>query len=621
MRWMSGLLANVLGVVALLCTIQASAMPIPYRLSYFDEQLKDEKVPNFIERFLGDQGLAVVMSESVRSIDATLNGPRTGTTAAVFDSVIRAHQLVYFYDGTAVHIYRTGERLTRDYSLPAPAVERLVRAAADLRLIGVGDRYNSFQASPATGLVSIIGTPRYVERLETLLKNVQSQTTMEPITLRYFPLKYAVATDTYMNVGNREIMVPGVATLLAQVMNARTPIVTRDSQRGSRRSAARNRLTDSSLGAVEPALGAPAEDHFLTESYQSSAPEIIRSFDAQVVADSARNAVIVRDTKDRMQMYADVLKSLDVISQVVEIEATIIDINTEKAKKVGFNWRWENAGFALQFGGATLPDGYSTFQRDSLRALNGGTGFANNGLPGFVGPDRIENLPLEAGLGGGAILGRSENHRFVARINALANNGVTRVVSRPQVATLNDVEAAIESTDTVYIPVNGTYAVDLFDVAAGTLLRVTPHVINEPAGRKIRLTVNIEDGSISSTPASRASDSANLSVTSRNQINTQVIIDEGQSVLLGGLIREQAGRGNAEVPGLGKVPLIGGLFRDRSDTSSRTERLFLLTPRLQRTNQITSQSHLDNTQFDVQSVFEQKADEEKNEQSDSKSDQ
>jgi type III secretion protein C len=471
-----------------------------------------------------------------------------------------------------------------------------------LRLANSRDRYNSFVASPATGLVSISGTPRYVERMEVVLSNVQAQTPVVPLTMKYFPLKYAVAADTYMNIGNREVLIPGVATVLAQVMGSRTPITV-----GARTTRpARNRLTNSSLSGVDPTL-AQAEDRFLSADYQSNAPSapIVASGatnQSQVVADAARNAIIVRDVKDRMALYAELIRALDVEAAVVEIEATIIDINTEKAKRLGFNWRWQNAGSELQFGSRGNPNGFSSFKPEALRALGGGNANDGTGLPATNGPS-ISGLPQFAGLGGGSILGLDDQHKFIARINALAEDGVTRIVSRPQVATLNDVEAAIESTETVFVPVNGTYAVDLFDVAAGTLLRVTPHIINDAGKRRIRLAVNIEDGVVDTRP-SGAPQVADFSLTRRNKINTQVVVDEGQSLLLGGLIRESASRGDSAVPGLGKIPVIGGLFRDRVDQRGRTERLFLLTPRLQARNEITTQSAPSSVDYDVNEIFE-----------------
>jgi type III secretion protein C len=594
------LMAVCLATFSLIHMAPVQARDIAFRASSFNEDLKEEKVPLFLERFLADQGLAAVLSNDVRTIEATLNGPRTGPSARVFDSVIKAYQLAYFYDGTAVHVYRSSERQTRDFSLSSESVERFMRAAADLRLIGQSDRYNSFVASPATGLLSISGTPRYVERMEAVIANVQAQTPIEPIALKYFPLKYAVAGDTYMSIGNREVMIPGVATVLAQVMGSSAPIST-----STRNTRANNRRTNSSVG--DAALGDPNvsnSDRFAGANYRSNAPVVASgaTSQSQIVADPARNAVIVRDTKDRIPFYAEVIRALDIPAAVVEIEATIIDINTDKAKRLGFNWRWQNAGSELQFGSGARSNGYSGFKPDALRALGGGGVNDGTGLPATTGPN-IAGLPQFPGFGAGTILGLDDQYKFIARINALADDGVTKIVSRPQVATLNDVEAAIEATETVYVPVNGTYAVDLFDVAAGTLLRVTPHVIEDNGKRRIRLSVNIEDGVVDTQP-SGASQVPNLSVTRRNKINTQVVIDEGQSVLLGGLIRESASRTTSAIPGLGKIPLIGGLFRDRVDQKGRTERLFLLTPRLHTTNQITTQSAQSSTEFNVSDVLE-----------------
>jgi type III secretion protein C len=592
-------LASLIGVGAVLPL--SYARDIAFRTASYNAELKDEKVPVFLERFLSEQGLAAVLSPQVQGIEATLNGPRVGSTRAVFESIMRAYQLTYFYDGSAVHVYRSNERDARDFSLPSESVERFIRAAADLRLANSRDPYNSFVASPATGLISISGTPRYIERMEVVLSNVQAQTPVTPLTMKYFPLKYAVAGDTYMNIGNREVLIPGVATVLAQVMGSRTPITV-----GARSTRpARNRLTNSSLGANDPTL-AQNEDRFLREDYRSNAPSSTvvsgANSQSQVVADTARNAIIVRDVKDRMSMYAELIRELDVEASVVEIEATIIDIDTTKAKRVGFNWRWQNAGSELQFGSRGNENGFSSFKPDALRALNGGGANDGTGLPATTGPN-INGLPQLPGFGAGSILGLDDQFKFVSRINALAEDGVTRIVSRPQVATLNDVEAAIESTQTVYVPVNGTYAVDLFDVAAGTLLRVTPHIINETDKRRIRLSVNIEDGNVG-TLASGAAQVASFSLTNQNKINTQVVIDEGQSLLLGGLIREEASRGQNAVPGLGKIPVIGGLFRDRVDQSKRVERLFLLTPRLQRRNEITTQSTPSALEYEVNAPFD-----------------
>src|SRR5690606_4467678 len=113
-------------------------------------------------------------------------------------------------------------------------------------------------------------------------------------------------------------------------------------------------------------------------------------------------------------------------------------------------------------------------------AVFGPAGTKDDFLPALLGNRGEGNIDLLRPLPGlslGGIIGDSS--RFIARVNLLAEDGITNIVSRPQVVTLNDVEAVIENSQTVYVPVGGAYEVDLFNVIAGTILRVTPHVVVE----------------------------------------------------------------------------------------------------------------------------------------------
>ena len=105
---------------------------------------------------------------------------------------------------------------------------------------------------------------------------------------------------------------------------------------------------------------------------------------------------------------------------------------------------------------------------------------------------------------------------------------------------------------------------------------MTPHVFDADGRARIKLLVNIEDGSASD----REVDS--IPVIERSTINTQALIDGGESLLIGGLVREFTGNTTSKVPLLGSIPGIGALFRSNTKTSNRVERLFLITPRLTR---------------------------------------
>jgi type III secretion protein C len=153
------------------------------------------------------------------------------------------------------------------------------------------------------------------------------------------------------------------------------------------------------------------------------------------------------------------------------------------------------------------------------------------------------------------------------------------------VVTLNDAEAVIESTQSVYVPVSGAFDEDLFGVMAGTVLRVTPHIIVDNGRQRIRLLVTIEDGNIQvSNQPTTGTNGQTLSqaVPSvvRNAVNTQAIIDVGQGLLLGGLNRRENTRTTNRIPLLGSIPLLGRLFRSDVTKRDTTERLFLISPQI-----------------------------------------
>ena len=269
--------------------------------------------------------------------------------------------------------------------------------------------------------------------------------------------------------------------------------------------------------------------------------------DTRIVADTLSNSVVIRDRADRMADYAELVAALDVEPEMIEIEATIIDLNTDRLRELGVNWRVQG------------DEAEGLFRRGSAadEDLVPGGDIARRGQGGVVS----------------LVLGDST--RFLARIRALEAQGAARVVSKPHVMTLSNVEALLDTTSTFFVRVEGEEEVDLFDVSVGTTLRVTPHVFDDDGdGTRIRLRVNIEDGSTTDRLVDR------IPVIERSTINTQALINEDESLLIGGLVREINAEGVSKVPVLGSIPGLGVLFRNTAQTSSRLERMFLITPRV-----------------------------------------
>ncbi len=585
-----------LAVAAMGFAGQVAAAVIPFQREQVSYDLKDEPLKDFLERFFAEQNLQAVVSPLVANQGGTLNGPRTGTPEQVFRSIAASNQLTAYYDGGAVYIYKLSERITRYFAVPPMKTQDFVRAFQEMRL---GDSNNSFSARTDTGLIVVSGTPRFIDQAQELTATLRQENTAAPASFRLFSLQYAMAADTNITVGNHVINVPGVATILRQLMYPNQGSASFPAPREQVLRPTAMRLKGTGLAAVggeggsgndraglPPPLAPPSAQAY-AESANSPNGATINAVetsqpgkgrDARIVADPYRNAVIVRDAPDTMPLYASLIKELDVEPRIVEIEATIIDVDKEKLLNLGIDWRWQNGRTAVQFGtDSSTAAGNAAFQNQLTQAL---------------GLNSITNLPEKLpGLQIGAIVG--DSGKFIARINALGQRGITNVVSHPQVLTLNDVEAVIENTQTLYVPVGGAYEVDLFNVIAGTVLRVTPHIITEFNRDRIRLVMNIEDGDVTFQSVSNGGlvpQNTNYPTVTRTAVNTQAIINVGDSLLLGGLVKDSSSVQVDKIPLLGDIPVLGNAFKHTVKDRSRKERLFLISPRLVAVNHISGQS-------------------------------
>jgi type III secretion protein C len=569
--------APVVGVL-LLCgaagAAQAARIPFPNeKVSY---QLQAEPLKDFLKRFFDDIGLAVSISEAVQEESGTLNGPREGDAAAVFKKIAESNGLVGYYDGSVAFIYKTRELSSRYYQIDPSRVDAFRQASVGF---GLTDTNDVVHIHADTGLVSASGTPRFLEQLTQLSTALGRRTRTsvnEPvsqrITLRFIALKYAWAADTTFTSGGQRTVIPGVATIMRELVaqpnalgglgetTSLSPAVT--GLRGKGLAALGDRLGQLSgqYGASGSAMSqAPrASPQTETNGAATPPPAQMSAFNAaleandspRIVADPYRNAIIIRDYPDRMPIYEDLVRQLDVESQIIELDATVIDIDKNNARQLGVDWTYQHGNTGAAFGGGIHP-------LDAAGALSG--------------------LQINTII--------SDASTFMARVNALETEGITNIVQRPQVVTLNDVEAVIESTQTIYFPVAGAFDEDLYNVVAGTVLRVTPHMIVDNGRQRIRLLVEIDDGTVSTTSQSTVNangQTLQLAVPQvvNNAVNTQAIIDVGEGLLLGGLVRHENTRSTNKIPLLGSIPLLGHLFRGDTVTKDHTERLFLISPQI-----------------------------------------
>src|SRR5690606_19466896 len=208
-------------------------------------------------------------------------------------------------------------------------------------------------------------------------------------------------------------------------------------------------------GAAVPVAGQPPAG-----AARPNHPGGLRLREPTVQADARLNAIIVQDIPDRIPIYRELIAQLDQPSTLIEIEAMIVDVNSDLVNELGVTWG-ANAG--------TTSVGYG----DLNLATSGG-------------------LPIDSGTGlTPGTLGVSVGSVLAARLHALETKGQAHILSQPSILTADNMGALIDLSDTFYIQTTGERVATVTPVTVGTSLRVTPRHIQGPGGMKVELTVDI----------------------------------------------------------------------------------------------------------------------------------
>ncbi|AHE54848.1 type III secretion system outer membrane ring subunit SctC [Sphingomonas sanxanigenens] len=575
---------SALAVAALLlATPPAIAADPPFPTRPVSLTPRNQDIAAFVREFYGAAGLNVVVDARV---SGKINGRFAGPPAQVWATVSRSFNLIAYYDGSVVTVYSGDQIESRTMSVPPGRATELAAAIAEA---GLADATNRVRPTGTATLLAS-GVPKFLDQVQQLAaaapprpgQRGDPQTAqivpgapaapgpayIEPYELRVFYLRYARADDTKLVAGGRELTVPGVGTSLSRIMGDGSPVAgTIAASYGGRtiRQSAQ-RLGGRGLNAAPPDQAqtpqlAPYDDEYLGLPPEGAAPVPYASArqpapqgGPRIAIDPSLNAIIVRDRPENMPAYEGLVRALDVAPQIVELEATIIDLNIDKLREIGINWRIRSEGFNALFGGDILR-----------RSGNPITDTSRFGAP-------------NEGLSLGGVIGA--NREFIGRLSALERRGAAKIVSRPQIVTLSNIEAVFDRTRTFYVRVAGDRQVDLFNVTAGTVLRVNPHVLIDNGVPRIRMVVGVEDGTILDSEVD------DVPVVERASVNTQAMINEGEGLLLGGLTVNASFDGESKIPLLGDIPILGELFKSRNKTRQQTERLFLITPRIIRLDEL-----------------------------------
>lgn len=522
----------------------------------FSYYTKQQDISTVLVQFAKSQDMSATVSSQVE-------GKMSGRFDAVnpndfLNTIHSAFQISWYSIGKNLYFYHDKEftqSFLSSYTMDTGHLYSLLRQA----------RVFSPELMPvlsASNIIQIQGPQNYIDNIKNAAATFEATQTQN-IVMQVFPLKYAWADDITITSMDKEITIPGIATILRAMLTGETV----SAQKQVQQKASMEGLNGKGLSTV----GTAEENSPSQESSPSPAP----LHSVNIMADPRVNAVVVNDAAYRMPYYQQVIQDLDKPVELVEIHAAIVDINTNFSRELGITYQGKNDN--------TQDGGWS-----------GGGELGNNS-------GKFNTLPEMGNIASGGLslstIYTMGSDFFLAKIQALQEDGEARMLGKPSVLTVDNIQATLENTSTYYLEVAGNEMVDLFKVEAGTVLRVTPHIIkNQDGTSSIKLAVTVQDNQNDNNSAPLKENG--IAPIKQTKINTQAIVGSNQSLLIGGYYYEEKSDNDSGVPILKNIPVLGHLFKSTSKNTRRMERLILITPKIIRLDEIPqTPTYIETTEF------------------------
>ncbi|MDF0676231.1 MAG: type IV pilus secretin PilQ [Nitrospira sp.] len=284
------------------------------------------------------------------------------------------------------------------------------------------------------------------------------------------------------------------------------------------------------------------------------------------------NALIVRETETKLAIVKQLVEGLDLEVPQVQIEARIVQADTVYARGLGIQW-----GF--QAGNATPTDffGVSNLIGPFAPAANGASTIPKTFLVNL--PAQVGGLPAVPGIGWtfGKLNG---DFALDMRLSAGELLGLTKVIAAPKITTLDKREAKISQGESIPFQTTSLQGTQTTFVDANLELNVTPQITSRDPkedGKRILMRVRATRNAVGarSNPAGPSID--------RREATTQVIVRDGETMVIGGVFVDTQANNVQGIPYLSRMPVLGWLFKNKSESVSKQELLIFLTPSIIKT--------------------------------------
>jgi type IV pilus assembly protein PilQ len=275
------------------------------------------------------------------------------------------------------------------------------------------------------------------------------------------------------------------------------------------------------------------------------------------------NALVVRDTESKIGVMKQLVDGLDLEVPQVQIEARIVQADTTYSRSLGVQWGIQNVNQTSATGVANFKSG-----------VVGGFGSQVS--------DFLVNLPATVGgltstPGVGFTIGKTDGTLLDMRLSAGELLGLSKVIAAPKVTTLDKREAKISQGESIPFQTTSLQGTQTTFVDANLELNVTPQITSrdpKEVGKQIMMKVRATRNAVGarSNPAGPSID--------RRETNTQVIIRDGETMVVGGVFIDSQNNSVAGIPYLSRMPVLGWLFKQKTESVAKQELLIFLTPNI-----------------------------------------
>jgi len=521
---------------------------------------------------------AAISSALSRTLDAS-DLKTTVQTVSSFqasegaDSVVRV--LVKLNEPSLYGLNQVGNAIYVDFPLPTVKKQQVAKSKAPLQA-GKSEeqgKFNGRKISLDLTDADITNVLRLIAEVSNL-NIISGDDVRGKISLRLIDVPWDQAFDIILRTKGLGKVEEGNVVMVAPMQKIKRAETDR---LASRKSKEKLEELDIRLIPVNYAKASELEEHVKN----------ILSNRGTVSTEDRTNTLIVRDVKASIAESVQLVKELDLPTPQVLIETRIVEATSTFARDLGIQWgvdyqdtggnrtfsvfgshtgenNTETAGQAPPVpgsGGGT--DGSGASDNTTFTRASGASNFAVN-LPATGGPGALGGLGFVLGMMGSSPL------LLDLRLSAGENAGLTKIISRPRIVTLDNTEAKIEQGESIPFETTSATGTTTEWVDANLSLTVTPHIT--PDGSvlmKIKAASNQRGGFTTASGAPSIQ---------KKEASTNVLVKDGETTVIGGIVVSNNADTDNGIPFLKNIPVLGWLFKSESLSDSQTELLIFITP-------------------------------------------